>query len=57
MLTGIRPEVAQTITQLGINLEGLDTCRDLQEGIQQAQRHTATASVPLMSAAGLAGKR
>jgi ABC-type sugar transport system substrate-binding protein/anti-anti-sigma regulatory factor len=36
MLTGIRPEVAQAITQLGIVMEGLDTWRDLQEGIQRA---------------------
>jgi ABC-type sugar transport system substrate-binding protein/anti-anti-sigma regulatory factor len=47
MLTGIRPEIAQTITQLGINLEGLDTRRDLQEGIRSALRR-----IPSSAAAG-----
>lgn len=39
ILTGIRPEVAQTIVSLGIDLEGLITYSSLQQGISQALRN------------------
>lgn len=34
VLTGIRPEVAQTVIHLGLDLEKFDTKRDLQEGLK-----------------------
>lgn len=36
MLVGIRPEVAQAIVGLGLNLSGIRTFRDLQTALQQA---------------------
>lgn len=36
MLTGIRPEVAQTIVGLGIDLREIETCATLQLGIASA---------------------
>jgi DNA-binding LacI/PurR family transcriptional regulator/anti-anti-sigma regulatory factor len=36
MLTGIRPEVAQTLVSLGLDLRGILTQRDLQSGIDYA---------------------
>ena len=38
ILVGLRPEVAQTIVALGVNLEGLTTCGDLQQGLERATR-------------------
>ena len=45
VLTGIRPDVAQTIVGLGIDLGALDTARDLQDAIQQALRKTGRAAL------------
>ncbi len=39
MIVGITPEVAQTITQLGVDMQGLITRRNLQAGIMEAFRH------------------
>ncbi len=36
VLTGIRPEIAQTLVSLGVNLDGITTYRNLQQGIQAA---------------------
>ena len=36
MLTGIRPEVAQTLVGLGVNLGDIITCSTLQSGIAYA---------------------
>ena len=36
VLTGIRPEVAQTLISLGINLSDIVTLRSLQQGIAYA---------------------
>jgi rsbT co-antagonist protein RsbR len=38
MLTGIRPEVAQTLVGLGTELRGIITHSDLQSGIAFATR-------------------
>jgi rsbT co-antagonist protein RsbR len=38
MLTGIRPEVAQTLVGLGVDLQGLITHSVLQNGIAYALR-------------------
>jgi rsbT co-antagonist protein RsbR len=40
ILVGLRPEVAQAIVALGVELEGLTTCGDLQHGLEQALRRT-----------------
>jgi rsbT co-antagonist protein RsbR len=37
-LTGIRPEVAQTLTNMGIDLEGLQTLRSLKQGLEDSLR-------------------
>lgn len=40
ILTGIRPEVAQTLVGLGVNLQSLITRGTLQDGITHALRHS-----------------
>lgn len=40
MLTGMRPEIAQTLIGLGVNLGDLITCASLQSGIARALRQT-----------------
>ncbi|WP_276309712.1 STAS domain-containing protein [Kurthia gibsonii] len=40
MLVGIRPEIAQTIVQLGVNLSDVTTLGTLQEGIEKALEET-----------------
>jgi rsbT co-antagonist protein RsbR len=36
ILVGVRPELAQTIVGLGLDLRGLVTCADLQSGVGYA---------------------
>ena len=38
IVTGIRPKVAQTIVELGVDLAGLTTVADLEEGLKTALR-------------------
>ncbi len=38
ILSGIRPEIAQTMVQLGIDLAGITSCADLQQGVALALR-------------------
>jgi anti-anti-sigma regulatory factor/HAMP domain-containing protein len=40
ILTGIRPDVAQTLVQLGIDLGAIITCNTLQSGIERARQMT-----------------
>lgn len=39
MLVGLRPELAQTIVGLGLDLSGLSTQADLRSGVSYAMRH------------------
>ncbi|WP_437605791.1 PAS domain-containing protein [Sorangium sp. So ce834] len=39
VLTGVRPEVAQTLVTLGVDLSGITTLSTLQSGIANALRH------------------
>ncbi len=41
VITGIRPEVAQTLVGLGVNLDGIVTLGTLQAGIRRAMRDAA----------------
>jgi rsbT co-antagonist protein RsbR len=41
ILTGIKPQVAQTLVQLGVSLEGVRTTGSLQTGIRLALDHDA----------------
>lgn len=36
ILTGVRAEVAQTLTRMGVELEGLTTLRDLKQGLEES---------------------
>ena len=36
MITGLRPELAEPLADLDLNLEGLDIARTLREGIDRA---------------------
>jgi anti-anti-sigma regulatory factor len=38
ILTGIRPDIAQTLVQLGTDLGGMTTCSTVQSGIAHAAR-------------------
>ena len=38
LITGIRSDVAQTLTRMGIELEGLRTLRNLKQGLQESLR-------------------
>jgi rsbT co-antagonist protein RsbR len=41
VLVGIRPEVAQTLVSLGVNLAGITTRADLQSGVAYAMRRVS----------------
>lgn len=36
MITGVSPQIAQTLTQLGIDLSGIKTLRNLQAGLEES---------------------
>jgi rsbT co-antagonist protein RsbR len=44
ILVGMRPELAQTIVGLGLDLRGLVTCADLQSGVNYALNNTGRRS-------------
>lgn len=43
VMTGIRPAVAQTLVELGVDLTSINTLRNLQEGLRFCLREAATA--------------
>jgi rsbT co-antagonist protein RsbR len=59
VLVGIRPEIAQTIVQLGVDLSGIATMADLQGGVAYALERLELAIVarPRPAAATPAGRR
>jgi len=38
MITGLSPEIAQTLVHIGVNLSKMTTVGDLQGGIEEAER-------------------
>jgi anti-anti-sigma regulatory factor len=53
VLTGIRPEVAQTLVGLGIDISGIITCGSLQSGIAYAIAQQRGAPMPGAQRAGV----
>lgn len=49
MLAGIRPEVAQALVGLGVDLNLLETCASLQQGLERisARQHGGTTAAPV----------
>src|SRR5208283_658112 len=47
ILTGISPDIAQTLVVLGVNLRSVQTVADLQGGIEEAERCLGYRSVKL----------
>jgi len=41
-MTGIRPAVAQTLVELGVDLSSIRTLRNLQEGLRECLRDMET---------------
>jgi PAS domain S-box-containing protein len=54
LLVGIRPEIAQVIVELGIDMAGLATFSDLQSGVEYALR---ALGIELTYAAAIGGRR
>ena len=42
IISGLGPEVSQTLSMLGVDLSGLETSGDLQHAIEQADRLIAS---------------
>lgn len=57
VVTGMRPEVAQTLVQSGVDIAGVETLRSLKEGLRLCFRYlrSEAGSVVVGSAAGRAG--
>ena len=51
IVTGLSPEIAQTIVNIGVDLVKMNTVGDLQGGIEQAERLLGYKVVPLTEAA------
>ena len=51
VLVGIRPEIAQTIVQLGVDLSGISTMADLQGGVAYALQQLNLTIISRLSAA------
>jgi rsbT co-antagonist protein RsbR len=50
IVTGLSPEIAQTIVNIGVDLGKMNTVGDLQGGIEQAERLLGYKVVPLAEA-------
>jgi anti-anti-sigma factor len=56
ILVGINPEIAQTITQLGLRITEITTLGTLQEGIVYALRRRGLSVQPVMARSGAAAR-
>lgn len=54
VLTGISPEIAQTLVTIGAQLRGVRTLGDLQSGIEEVERYLTTGAAELLPAEGAA---
>ncbi|MGH8721165.1 MAG: STAS domain-containing protein [Burkholderiales bacterium] len=52
IVTGLSPEIAQTLVRIGVNLGKMHTVGDLQGGIEEAERILGFKVVPLSEAPG-----
>ena len=50
IVTGLSPEIAQTLVNIGVDLGKMNTVGDLQGGIEQAERLLGYKVVPLAEA-------
>lgn len=50
VMTGIRPAVAQTLVELGVDLSSIRTLRNLQEGLRYCLRESQTAKAATLTA-------
>jgi rsbT co-antagonist protein RsbR len=51
IVTGLSPEIAQTLVNIGVNLGKMNTVGDLQGGIEEAERQLGFKVVPATEAA------
>ena len=54
IVTGLSPEIAQTLVRIGVNLGKMQTVGDLQGGIEEAERVLGYKVVPIAEASGRA---
>ena len=47
IVTGLSPEIAQTLVRIGVNLGKMHTVGDLQGGIEEAERVLGYKVVPI----------
>jgi rsbT co-antagonist protein RsbR len=47
ILTGVSPDIAETVVRLGVNLRGVNTMGDLQSGIEEAERRLGYRTVAM----------
>jgi len=49
IVTGLAPEIAQTLVTIGVDLSKMNTVGDLREGIEEAERLLAQQAVPMLN--------
>ena len=49
IVTGLAPEIAQTLVTIGVDLSKMNTVGDLREGIEEAERLLAQQVVPMLN--------
>jgi len=50
IVTGLSPEIAQTLVTIGVDLRTMNTVGDLQGGIEEAERLLGLEVVPVIEA-------
>lgn len=56
VIVGIQPEVAYSMVQLGLTLEGVETALDLEEGLELLSMHTSSRNTSSRNNRGGAGR-